>query len=92
MFLDMEGDQGLNDGPLVGVQVAAGQQVLGQVSLLVASPGLEGGDELDLIDQAVLQREQPEEEMAVGGGHGDGSVFDAAEIRRSGRAGSGCEI
>jgi hypothetical protein len=63
----MEGDQGLADGSLVGVQVAAGQQVVGQVSLLVASPGLEGGDELDLVDQAVLQREPSEEQVALGG-------------------------
>ena len=32
-------------------------------------PGLEGGHELALVDQPVLQREQSEEEMA-GGGHG----------------------
>ena len=37
-------------------------------------PGLEGGDELALVDQAVLQGEQAEEEVAVGGdgGHGAG--------------------
>ena len=39
---------------------------------LVAGPGLEGGDELALVDQPVLQREQAEEQVAVGddGGHG----------------------
>ena len=30
-------------------------------------PGLEGGDELALVDQAVLKREQSEEQVAVGG-------------------------
>ena len=36
----------------------------------VAGPGLEGGDEGGLVDQAVLQRQQAEEEIALGGGHG----------------------
>ena len=44
---------------------------VGQAPGFVAGPGLEGGDELALVNQAVLQREQSEEEMAVGGGsHG----------------------
>src|SRR5262249_7652117 len=49
-------------------------EVLGQLAGLVASPGLEGGDELDLVDQAVLQREQTEEQVTFGGdgGHGAG--------------------
>ena len=56
----------------IGVQVAAGDEVVGQGAGLVAGPGLEGGDELGLVDQAVLQREQAEEEVAVGvGGHGE---------------------
>ena len=45
--------------------------MVGQAPGLVAGPGLEGGDELALVDQAVLKREQSEEEMAVcGGSHG----------------------
>jgi len=44
--------------------------VVGQVERLVASPGLKRGDELHLIDQAVLQSEQSEQEVAVSvGGH-----------------------
>ena len=39
---------------------------------LVAGPGLEGGDELGLVDQAVLQGEQAEEQVMVGGVHGKG--------------------
>ena len=58
-------------GALVGVEVAAGYEVVGQAPGLVAGPGLEGEHELALVDQAVLKREQSEEEMAVGGGgHG----------------------
>jgi hypothetical protein len=34
--------------------VAHGDEVLGQGPALVERPGLEGGDELDLADQAVL--------------------------------------
>ena len=64
-------------------QVAAGVQVVGQAPGLVAGPGLEGGDELALVDQAVLKREQSEEEMAVGGGsHGVAPIV----VGRSGEA------
>ena len=69
VLLEVRGDQGLDGGPLVGVEVAAGDQVVGQRPGLVAGPGLEGGDELGLVDQAVLQGEQAEEQVAVGG-HG----------------------
>ena len=65
----MQGDQGLDRGTLLGVEVAAGDEVVGQGPGLVAGPGLEGGDELALVDQAVLQGEQAEEQVAVGG-HG----------------------
>src|SRR2546425_375886 len=63
------GVQGDEDGP----EAAAGGEVVGQGMALVAGPGLEGGDELDLIDQAVLQREQSEEEVTVGFGGHDGA-------------------
>ena len=39
-------------------------EVLGQRPVLVAGPGLEGGDELGLVDQPVLQRQQAEEQVA----------------------------
>ena len=53
----------------VGVEVAAVDEVVGQrAGTLSRGPGLEGGDELALVDQAVLQGEQPEEQVAVGGG------------------------
>ena len=37
---------------------------------LVAGPCLEGSDELALVDQAILQRQQAEEHVMVGGVHG----------------------
>jgi len=43
--------------------------VLGQRPGPVPGPGLEGGDELALVDQADLEREQSEEEVAIRGGH-----------------------
>ena len=66
-FLRWRGDQGLDGGAVVGVEVAAGDEVVGQRPGLVAGPGLEGGDELGLVDQAVLEGEQAEEQVAVGG-------------------------
>ena len=45
--------------------------MIGQALGLVAGPCLKGEHELALVDQAVLKREQSEQEMAVsGGGHG----------------------
>ena len=71
VLLEVQGDQRLEAGAGVGVQVTPGDEVVGQAPGLVARPGLEGGDELALVDQPVLKREQSEEEMAVGGGgHG----------------------
>ena len=69
MLLEVEVDQRLHRGALVGVQVAVGHEVIGHGPGLVAGPGLEGGDELALLDQPDLQREQSEEQVArwVGG-------------------------
>jgi hypothetical protein len=61
--------------------------VLGQAPGLVAAPGLEGGEKLALVDLAVLQREQSEEEMAVGGGSANRLSFRLrASVRRHRRA------
>ena len=45
------------------------REVVAKALGLIARPGLEGGDKLDLVDQGVLKREQSQEEMAFGG-HG----------------------
>ena len=45
-FLTCRADHRLDAGALVGVEVAAGDEVVGQRPGLVAGPGLEGGDEL----------------------------------------------
>src|SRR5207302_964162 len=50
----------------------AGGEVVGQRPGAVARPGAEGGDELVLVDQAVLQGKQAEEQVALSsdGSHG----------------------
>jgi hypothetical protein len=79
-------------GAGVGVEVTPGDEWVGQAPGFVAGPGLEGSHELDLVDQAVLKREQSEQEMAVsGGGHdrspiGGGRSGDSPGI--GGRPGS----
>ena len=65
VLLEVPRDQRLDRSRLLGVEVAAGDEVLGQGPGLVAGPGLEGGDELALVDQAVLQGEQAEEQVSA---------------------------
>ena len=68
---EMSRRQGLDRDAIGVVQVTASRQMVGQRPGLVASPGLEGGDELGLVDEPDLQRDQANEEVAVrGGGHG----------------------
>jgi hypothetical protein len=55
----MHGDHGVEHGSLIRVEVTAPDEVFGQRALLLPSPRLECGDELALVDQAVLQGEQP---------------------------------
>ncbi len=55
VFVDMQTDHRLDPGTLLKVEVAEGNEVLGQRPSLVTGPGLKRGDRLNLIDQAVLQ-------------------------------------
>jgi hypothetical protein len=70
VLLQVQSDHGLDAGALVGVKVAAAGEVVGQRPALVAGPGLEGGDELALVNQAVLEGKQAEEQIVVGGDGG----------------------
>ena len=74
VLLEVAYHEGLDGRAVVGIEVAATGEVVGQGAGLVQGPGLEGGHELDLVDQAVLQGEQAEEQVAIGGegGHGAG--------------------
>ena len=69
----MQVGQGLDGGAAGGIDVPQRDQVVGQGPRLVAGPGVERGDELRLLDQAGLQGQQAEEEMAVGS-HGSTPV------------------
>jgi hypothetical protein len=55
-----------DDGPLGVVEMTEGDEMVGQGAGLVEGPGLEGGHELDLVDQAILEGEQSEEQIARG--------------------------
>ena len=66
MLLEVARDQSLNRNSVIGIEIAAGHEMIGQRAALVAGPSLEGGDELTLVDQANLQREQAEEQVARG--------------------------
>ena len=80
VLLDVASHQGIDGGSVVGIEVAATDEVVGEGAGLVERPGLEGGHELDLVDQPVLECEQSEQQVAVGGdaGHGDAPGCEAA--------------
>ena len=67
VLLDVASHQGIDGGSVVGIEVAATDEVVGEGAGLVERPGLEGGDELDLVDQPVLECKQSEQQVAVGG-------------------------
>src|SRR5262249_25721892 len=66
MLLQVQRDHRLDAGSLLGVEVTTADEVNRQRSALIARPRLKGGHELHLIDQAVLEREQAEEQVARG--------------------------
>ena len=69
VLLDVHGRHRLDRGTAVGVQTTLLGQVVGQWPRLVARPGLERRDELSLIDEPDLKRDQPEQEMVFGTCH-----------------------
>ncbi len=89
VLLEVQRDDRFEAGAGVGVEVTPGDELVGQAPGLVAGPGLEGGDELDLVDQAVLEREQSEQEMAVssGGGHDRSPIVGGRSGERPGIGG-----
>ena len=74
VLLEMQADHGLDDRPLVGLEIAVRGQVIGQRAVLLKRPCLEGGDELGLVDHPVLEGDQAEQQIAVGVGHGRAPV------------------
>ena len=69
-----EGSTDVQEALKIGVEVAATDEVVGEGAGLVERPCLEGGHELAMVNQPVLQREQSEEKVAVGGGHDKAST------------------
>ncbi len=78
----MKSDHRLHHAALVGVQVAAVDQVLGDLAALVATPSPERRDELVLIDQSILKRKQPEKKVAVRIDGDHGTSLQSVERRR----------
>jgi hypothetical protein len=70
--LDVQVGERLDHRPLGGAQVAQGDEVVGQRSRPVGGPGVEGGHEMGRRNQAVLEGQQAQQEVAVGG-HGASS-------------------
>jgi hypothetical protein len=66
MLLEVESDHRLDGRSLVRVKMSELNEVVGQRSGLIASPGVEGRHELGLVDEAILECEQPEEQMICG--------------------------
>jgi hypothetical protein len=73
VLFDVASHEGLDSGSIVGIEVAANDEVVGQGAGLVERPGLEGGHELDLVNQPVLEREESEEQITFGGDGGHGA-------------------
>jgi hypothetical protein len=73
--LQVPRDEGVDGTAIIRIEIAPRNQVLGDRPRLVARPGLKRRDEFNLVDQAILKREQPKEQIPIGGGgrHGDGS-------------------
>ena len=64
VLLEVENHQGLDNTALVGVQVTACDEKVSYWAALVARPSVERGNQGRLVNQAILQREQAEEEIA----------------------------
>jgi len=64
MLLEVPRDESRDDIAVIGIKIAAGNQMIGHWPAFVAGPGLKGRDELALIDQTVLRREPAEEQVS----------------------------
>ena len=78
MLLQVQPDHRLDHAALVGIEGAAVDEVIGQRPVFLERPGLKPGDELDLVDQPILQRQQAEEQVAV-----RARVVHASSLRES---------
>jgi hypothetical protein len=67
VLLDVACHEGLDRGSVVGIEVATVDEVVGQGSVLLERPRLEGGHQLRLVDQSDLEGEQAEEQITIRG-------------------------
>src|SRR5262249_18424894 len=81
MLLQMQRHHRFHPGALVGVKIAARDQVIGQGLAPGTGPCLKRGDKLTLVDQAVLKCQQAEKQVS-GGGHGAGLLVTSSECCR----------
>src|SRR5262249_16956874 len=70
MLLQMQRDHCLNHAALIGIEVSASDEMIGDRPRLIACPRLKSCNELALVDQSILQSEQSKQQVPVGGGHG----------------------
>jgi hypothetical protein len=86
VLLEVVCHQDIDNGPVVGIEVTATDKVVGEGAQLVERPRLERACELALVNEPVLQRQQTEEQVAVGGegdhGRAPGYEAGAPEPRR----------
>jgi hypothetical protein len=61
---DVGGGQALQQGAMRRVEVAQGDEMVGQGPGLVPGPGVKGGDQRRLVDQAGLKGQQAEQEVS----------------------------
>ena len=86
MLLEVPGDEDFDGTAIVGIKHAAIDQVPRDRPSLVATPDPEGVDELILVDQPILQRQQSKKKVAVGTRLGHGRASKVAWREQSPRA------
>jgi hypothetical protein len=75
-------NQTIHQRPLGAGQIATCFQVVSQRPVFIARPGPEGVDELVLVDQTILESDEAEEQVAIGGDCGHGTSLQASEAAR----------
>jgi hypothetical protein len=80
---EMRCGQSIEQRAMRGIEIAQSDKMVRERPDLVPGPGVERGEQCRLVDQAGLQGEQAEEEMAVGGdgGHEESPFRETAPDR-----------
>jgi hypothetical protein len=67
MLLNMKSRHGIDDGPPGLIEMTQADEVVGETASLIEGPGIEPGHKLRLVDQSVLEGDQAEQEVTIGG-------------------------